>query len=135
VPNAWSTANGLVILVEADGFIIVKGQPWDGWACNSPGARQGCVDPVWLHVRAGQRWIFQQGVTVVVSDWRGNQATAYAWGGPADIDLDGDVGTDADIEAFWTLVAWGSPGADFDGNGDVGTDADIERFYRVLGGG
>jgi hypothetical protein len=25
--------------------------------------------------------------------------------------------------------------ADFDGNGDIGTDADIEAFFRVLSGG
>jgi hypothetical protein len=135
VSTVHSSANGLVVLVAEDGWIIVKGQAWDGWACNSPGERQGCVAPVWLPVRAGQRWLFGQGVTVVPASWRGNRATAYTWGGPADIDLDGDVGTDADIEAFWTHVAWGSPGADFDGNGDIGTDADIERFYRVLGGG
>jgi hypothetical protein len=59
--------------------------------------------------------------------------------GTADFDGDGDLGTDADIEAFFAclggtccMTCWG---ADFDGDGDVGTDADIEAFFRVLGGG
>jgi hypothetical protein len=63
--------------------------------------------------------------------------------GSADFDCDGDVGTDADIEAFFACLAGtcppGAPGcgstADFDGDGDVGTDADIEAFFRVLAGG
>jgi hypothetical protein len=61
--------------------------------------------------------------------------------GTADFDGDGDVGTDADIEAFFACLAGDccptchSGGADFDGDGDVGTDADIEAFFRVLAGG
>jgi hypothetical protein len=57
----------------------------------------------------------------------------------ADFDGDGDVGTDADIEAFFACLGGdccptcGS--ADFDGDGDTGTDADTEAFFRVLGGG
>jgi hypothetical protein len=57
----------------------------------------------------------------------------------ADFNHDGDVGTDADIEAFFACLggnccaACGS--ADFNGDGDVGTDSDIESFFRVLGGG
>jgi hypothetical protein len=56
----------------------------------------------------------------------------------ADFNGDGDVGTDADIEAFFACLAGdccarcGS--ADFNGDGDVGTDADIEAFFRVLAG-
>jgi hypothetical protein len=61
--------------------------------------------------------------------------------GSADFDCDGDVGTDADIEAFFACLAGNCPAppctsnADFDGDGDVGTDADIEAFFRVLAGG
>jgi hypothetical protein len=61
--------------------------------------------------------------------------------GTADFDGDGDVGTDADIEAFFACLAGDccatcySGGADFDADGDVGTDADIEAFFRVLAGG
>jgi hypothetical protein len=59
--------------------------------------------------------------------------------GSADFNGDGDIGTDADIEAFFACLAGtccptcGS--ADFNGDGDIGTDADIESFFRVLGGG
>jgi hypothetical protein len=57
--------------------------------------------------------------------------------GTADFDRDGDLGTDADIEAFFACLAGnccGSCHADFDGDGDLGTDADIEAFFRVLAG-
>jgi hypothetical protein len=61
--------------------------------------------------------------------------------GTADFDGDGDVGTDADIEAFFACLAGNccdtcfELGADFNADGDVGTDADIEAFFRVLAGG
>jgi Immunoglobulin I-set domain len=59
--------------------------------------------------------------------------------GSADFDGDGDIGTDADIAAFFECLGGsccptcGSP--DFNGDGDIGTDADIEAFFRVLAGG
>jgi trimeric autotransporter adhesin len=59
--------------------------------------------------------------------------------GSPDFNGDGDIGTDADIEAFFACLGGnccatcGSP--DFNGDGDIGTDADIESFFRVLGGG
>jgi hypothetical protein len=65
---------------------------------------------------------------------------ASACGSP-DFDCDGDVGTDADIEAFFACLAGNCPpapctsSADFNADGDVGTDADIEAFFRVLAGG
>jgi hypothetical protein len=61
--------------------------------------------------------------------------------GFADFNCDGDVATDADIEAFFACLAGNCPpfpcmnGADFNGDGDVATDADIEAFFRVLAGG
>ncbi len=61
--------------------------------------------------------------------------------GTADFDGDGDVGTDADIEAFFACLGGNCcatcfpGGADFNGDGDTGTDADIEAFFRVLSGG
>jgi hypothetical protein len=61
--------------------------------------------------------------------------------GTADFNCDGDVGTDADIESFFSCLAGSCPpppctnNADFNGDGDIGTDADIEAFFRVLGGG
>src|SRR5262249_34827960 len=56
--------------------------------------------------------------------------------GSADFNCDGDVGTDADIEAFFACIAGHCPAApctstaDFNGDGDIGTDADIEAFFR-----
>jgi hypothetical protein len=57
-----------------------------------------------------------------------------------DYNGDGDVGTDADIEAFFACLggnccATCPPNADFNCDGDVGTDGDIEAFFRVLAGG
>ena len=59
--------------------------------------------------------------------------------GTADFDGDGDLGTDADIEAFFACLAGsccpGCFGQDFNMDGDAGTDADIEAFFRVIAGG
>ncbi len=68
-------------------------------------------------------------------------ASAVVFCGTADFDGDGDLGTDADIEAFFACLggnccaACFGGGADFNADGDVGTDADIEAFFRVLAGG
>jgi hypothetical protein len=58
----------------------------------------------------------------------------------SDFNGDGDVGTDADIEAFFSCLSGNCcatcpPNADFNCDGDVGTDTDIESFFRVLAGG
>jgi hypothetical protein len=61
--------------------------------------------------------------------------------GSADFNCDGDIGTDADIEAFFACISGSCPpppcynGADFNYDGDIGTDSDIESFFRVLAGG
>ena len=56
-----------------------------------------------------------------------------------DFNNDGDIGTDADIEAFFDCIAGNCcptcGSADFNGDGDIATDADIEAFFRVLSGG
>jgi hypothetical protein len=67
-------------------------------------------------------------------------ATEFAGTCDADFNCDGDVATDADIEAFFACLAGNCPGAecgsgaDFNADGDVATDADIESFFRVLAG-
>ena len=57
----------------------------------------------------------------------------------ADFNGDGDIGTDADIEAFFACLGGNCcptcGSADLNADGDTGTDADIESFFRVLGGG
>ncbi len=58
--------------------------------------------------------------------------------GTADFNCDGDVGTDADITAFFACLSGTCPpcgSADFNGDGDPGTDEDINSFFRVLSGG
>jgi subtilisin-like proprotein convertase family protein len=61
--------------------------------------------------------------------------------GSANFNCDGDSGTDADIEAFFSCLSGNCPplpcleSANFNGDGDTGTDSDIEAFFRVLGGG
>jgi hypothetical protein len=56
----------------------------------------------------------------------------------ADFDNDGEVGTDADIAAFFACLAGNCcdtcGDVDFDGDGDAATDADIQSFFRVLAG-
>jgi hypothetical protein len=60
--------------------------------------------------------------------------------GSSDYNCDGDIGTDSDIESFFSCLSGNCPhapcqsNADFNGDGDVGTDSDIEAFFRVLGG-
>jgi hypothetical protein len=57
----------------------------------------------------------------------------------ADFNQDHDVGTDADIEAFFACLAGSccnsclSP--DIDRDGDWGTDADIQAFFLALASG
>ena len=91
--------------------------------------------------------VIHDGPRVRVSGWVGttfDSRKAIIWTqvvcSTADFDGDGDVGTDADIEAFFACLAgrccatcW-SGGGDFNGDGDAGTDADIEAFFRVLAG-
>jgi Tol biopolymer transport system component len=67
------------------------------------------------------------------------QLTLLSGCGSPDFNGDGDIGTDADIAAYFACLGGGccpncgSP--DFNGDGDIGTDADIESFFRVLAGG
>jgi hypothetical protein len=61
--------------------------------------------------------------------------------GTANFNCDGDSGTDADIEAFFSCLSGNCPplpcveSANFNGDDDTGTDSDIEAFFRVLAGG
>jgi hypothetical protein len=53
-------------------------------------------------------------------------------GSPVDINLDGDIGTDADIEEFFNIL--GRTGYDYNYDGDIGTDRDISDFFAKLAG-
>lgn len=61
----------------------------------------------------------------------------FTVGGDTDVNMDGDNGTDADIEEFFAAIAGRGThtgSSDWNADGDVGTDADIEAFYRSLAG-
>jgi hypothetical protein len=67
-----------------------------------------------------------------------NGALCFSPQGGADINGDGDVGTDADIEAFFACLTGNccpTCTADYDRDGDGGTEADILAFFECLGGG
>ncbi len=112
-------------------------------ACNDDAACGAGRSSVQVPVVAGQHY------TIRVGSFNNAQGSGVmtitdvtAPGcGSADFDGDGDIGTDADIEAFFACLAGNccptcyEGGADFNGDGDLGTDADIEAFFRVLAGG
>lgn len=52
-------------------------------------------------------------------------------GGDHDVNIDGDTGTDADIEAFMCAYGDGLPGADWDQDGCVGVE-DVAAFFAGL---
>jgi hypothetical protein len=60
------------------------------------------------------------------------QAEVYPY---VDFNLDGDIGTDQDIEAFFRALAGSGGNSDFNIDGDYGTDQDIESFFCALAGG
>jgi hypothetical protein len=116
---------------------------------NPPGALSVANE---IHSGAGTlTMVLYPESTTVLADFAGS--TNPTWAGPtlvvfaqqacgsADFNCDGDTGTDADIESFFTCLAGTCPpapcqsNADFNADGDVGTDADIEAFFRVLAGG
>ena len=88
--------------------------------------------------RGGNRWE-ELGISAEVGFSETGQARSGMGVDSADFDNDGNVGTDADIEAFFACLAGHCCGscesADFNGDGDTATDADIEAFFRVLAGG
>jgi len=106
-----------------------------GWYLAG-GAASALPLPTDIRVFAGGSGATTQGN---ISAW--DNITVAPVCGSADFNCDGDVGTDADIEAFFACLGGNCPNvpcasnADFNGDGDTGTDADIEAFFRVLGGG
>jgi hypothetical protein len=112
-------------------------------ACNDDGSCGSGRSSVQVPVVAGQHYTIRLGSfnnaqgsgVMTITD------VTVPGCGTADFDGDGDLGTDADIEAFFACLAGNccptcyAGGADFNGDGDIGTDADIESFFRVLAGG
>lgn len=115
----------------------VPGPAWDGQPCNSPGQRPGCGG-VWASLAPSSRLLVPVGPIEITAQTALSDPAVYSLrpGGPSDIDLDSDNGTDADISLFFAILGGSAAGnSDYDGDGDSGTDQDIERFWRVLGGG
>jgi hypothetical protein len=120
------------------GFDGVRG-PWAGTGVDGYlGARvviTGQTYYAWFLVRHHTSGVYE----VVYGDYQSNPVyagviNACCWG--ADFNLDGDTGTDADIEDFFACIAGdcclSCMTADINNDGDVGTDQDIEAFFRVL---
>jgi probable HAF family extracellular repeat protein len=121
----WSDAVGVV---DLNAYLPTLGISLTGWTLETASSISG------------------DGQTIVGDGHHNGSAAAWvvhlgSGCGSADFNCDGDVGTDADIEAFFACISGLCPpppcssDADFDGDGDVGTDADIEAFFRVLAGG
>jgi hypothetical protein len=108
--------------------------PCGGWAFATPLDAAGVIISV-------QNCSGLYRVRCVVSNLCGSAASdaATLTVNTADFNNDGDMGSDADIEAYFACLGGNCcatcGSADFDGDGDVGTDADIESFFGVLAGG
>lgn len=85
----------------------------------------------------GARWQFRCLVANSCGTVSSNAANMIV--NSADFNGDGDIGTDADIQAYFACLAGNCcatcGSADFNADGDIGTDADLEAFFRVLAGG
>jgi Divergent InlB B-repeat domain len=120
--------------------------PWDGGGAGVGATVSGTRTAVMTIAAASGEggslgYVHSVRYRCVVTNPCGTIASAGAklYVNSADFNNDGDIGTDADIEAFFACLAGNCcatcGSADFNGDGDVGTDADIEAFFRVLAGG
>ncbi len=122
-PYLW--ADGLTL--RSDGLT---------WACDEFSAADGTHPAIPARTKVGTQLLDFFLASPHAAPWfRADHARFCT----ADFNGDGDIGTDADIEAFFaclggTCCAACGP-ADFNGDGDPGTDADIEAFFSVLAGG
>lgn len=83
-------------------------------------------------VAAGDSLTIMGARSVRVEGW--GWATLIPSGGNADIDLNGDLGTDADLNFFWQALASGLGAADFDNDNSPGTDQDVAAVYEAIAG-
>jgi hypothetical protein len=146
-PPLSMAVNNLDLIVTAPNGDVYRGNYFVG-GVSAPGGTPDAINNLEQVLVASPqtgRWDIQvlgasvpqgpQGYAVVITG-AVSQNTCES----ADFNCDGDSGTDADIEAFFSCLAGSCPAppctstADFDGDGDVGTDADIEAFFRVLAG-
>jgi probable HAF family extracellular repeat protein len=142
--------------LSADGIVTV-GALGPDTASPRPCVWVGLSNPIDLNVYLPQHGVdltgwdlrYASGVSAdgtVISGWGLHNGQQRAWVvrlaplcSSADFNHDGDIATDADIEAFFSCLAGNCCPtcytADFNGDGDLATDADIEAFFRVLAGG
>jgi hypothetical protein len=132
--------------VNMDATGEMSGFAWNenfGWINFAGGSMASPPNPAHLDLNAGRFRGFAWGENL---GWINLDDVDHYVGvapgcGSADFNCDGDVGTDADIDAFFACLGGNCPpapcsgNADFNGDGDVGTDADLEAFFRVLAGG
>jgi len=137
----------VTLVVEGD-VLRTVGQPFDvGYMITTNGEGVGNVPGTTTpgeseYLAYSVHWDLPPGYSITsLRGWTDPDAPPPPGCGSADFNGDGDIGTDADIEAFFTCLGGtccgtcDTHGADFNGDGDIGTDADIESFFRVLGGG
>jgi hypothetical protein len=143
---AYANVDGSDYGVNIDGAGNLSGFAWGeniGWINFGGGAMASPPAPARLDLGAMRFFGYAWGENIgwVNLDDATHYVGTVSTCGSADYDCDGDIGTDADIEAFFACLGGTCPpppctsSADFDGDGDIGTDADIEAFFRVLGGG
>jgi hypothetical protein len=154
-PMGFTNSGFASVQAEPVGYAYADGQHWDDTDFTAP---QGAVraEVRVFHQTTTKEYIEflrDENVTSDEGQTAYDQWVAHGKSAPTemaftlttvsactpDFNGDGDVGTDADIEAFFACLAGNCcptcAGADFNADGDVGTDADIEAFFRVLAGG
>ena len=144
--TAYTNTSGADFGVNLDAAGNLTGLAWGenvGWINFNGGAEAAPPQPARLDRSAARLRGYAWGENI---GWISLDDATHFVGvtglcGSADFNCDGDLGTDADIEAFFACLAGNCPPppctstADFNGDGDIGTDADIESFFRVLAGG
>ena len=139
----WTDGNGVVTARAFDGAGVLVGTITGGSADGSFGC--GTAEDRFYGFAyeggIGRLTIGDQNNCIEVDHIQYSASLGGDEVGSIDFDGDGDEGTDADIEAFFVVLAGGvcptgtCGSIDFDGDGDEGTDADIEAFFRKLAGG
>ena len=94
-------------------------------ASGGPGGGWGVVYP---------SFYTKENAVAPVLGYTASLEASVEWYPYVDFNLDGDIGTDQDIEAFFRALGGFGGNSDFNMDGDYGTDQDIECFFAALGG-
>ena len=141
-PSVDPPSTGVVAFVDLSIFGAGALNPTDDGRNGDVSAKDGIYTGQFVMPRAAAG---PYSLPFRVSDAQGRTVTGYvpiyvgALPCQSDFNGDGDVGTDADIEAFFACLSGSCcdrcGSMDFNADGDSATDADIEAFFTVLGGG